>query len=425
MVKNKLFFIILFFSLVNLVQASYTIEGSFLFEDRVQDHTGFTGEIDIKPIRGADVQVLDISNSPSIVILSTGFTNPDGSFRINVTEDQIRNISIQVVTSSQNHPELFEQKVITKSGILYSLASPDYINHDPNTNINFTDNPIIASKEGAGGPFHIFDNAEIAENYVQEFTSELPRYPMVVKWDDGKRNGKVFYSSGLIYLMGDIGGDDDRYDDSVIWHEMGHYIVSMFSRSDSPGGTHVSSGLYDIRLTWGEGLGTFFMGAIRNYINDTNLMLYIETNGETLRWYTGVNSENRDIAANYGNGPPTPSAANELAVANALFDIVDDINSPDGSIGVDDDGIGLPNRQGDELIWDVLIDLNNSYQTFEKKVSMEIFWDRWLHLGKPYVDELRNIFEQVGIKYRDDDYEEDNRKRGRIKKKFHQIFQRL
>ena len=41
-----------------------------------------------------------------------------------------------------------------------------------------------------------------------------------------------------------------EFDDDIILHELGHYVLGNFSRDNSPGGAHSLSGHYDIRLTW-------------------------------------------------------------------------------------------------------------------------------------------------------------------------------
>ena len=50
----------------------------------------------------------------------------------------------------------------------------------------------------------------------------------------------------------------DEYDDVVLGHEYGHFVMQKYSVSDSPGGGHSSNDRVAPALAWGEGWATFF-----------------------------------------------------------------------------------------------------------------------------------------------------------------------
>ena len=103
-VVKLLYAFIILLALSCVVWADYTVQGKFMYEDRLQDHTGFIGQED-KPIRGADVEVIDIGVNPVQVLAST-YTDEDGTFSVTVVDNQVRDVAIRCLTSSVNHPEL-------------------------------------------------------------------------------------------------------------------------------------------------------------------------------------------------------------------------------------------------------------------------------------------------------------------------------
>ena len=98
---------------------AYQVTGTFMYRDREQDHTGFTGNEPLLPIRGADVEVLDNVTSE---ILATGVTNASGEISINVGDNQTRDIVVMRCTVSGRHGGQFRT-------LQYDLVD----RHDPET----------------------------------------------------------------------------------------------------------------------------------------------------------------------------------------------------------------------------------------------------------------------------------------------------
>jgi subtilisin-like proprotein convertase family protein len=388
-------------------RAVYTVKGMFQHEDRELDETGFTGNTSFVPVRYADVELVDVDSEE---VLGGTFTNETGYFQMSISDSTVRNLTIRATTSSFYHPNLFNQSVKTfpvAGSEVYKLDSPIYTDHNPGTDIDFTTEPVNATKEGVGGPFHIFDMAEWAEKYVENITSELPSHDLIVYWAQGESAGKNYGLSGDVYLMG-TSGDDDSYDDAVILHEVGHYIALTYSTDAGVYGGHSLGGVHDIRLTYTEGLGSYFMGAIRNFINASRPMLYVETNGVSLNWYGFAMPYDSDIPSDYSSGElESKTAANEVAVAHALYDIIDGIDANDGSPGVDDDDLDLPNIEGDKLIWNVLLSILENESVLTKEISMETFYDTWMAIN-PYTIEFTQILLDHGIEYAEDAFEQDD-----------------
>lgn len=99
-----------------------------------------------------------------------------------------------------------------------------------------------------------------------------------------------FYLMGKrqLFILGGLNGDvntadTDHFDNTVVIHEYGHFLEDVYSKSNSPGGSHNGNMLLDPRLAWSEGWAYFLQGAVQGlnksidtggYCNDT-----VETNG--------------------------------------------------------------------------------------------------------------------------------------------------
>jgi len=383
-------------------------EGVFQYEDRELNEGGFTGTTWMAPVRRADVEFYDIDSG---TVLGTASTNDTGYFRMQVTDTVTRNVSFRALTTTLNRPGLFNASVTqlpSRGGQPYALVSPTYANHDPANPISFVTQPVNATSGGVGGPFHIFDLAESAERYVQNMTSDYPDVNLTVYWSSGYNEGKYYDTFGHVYLPGG-GGDDDSYDDNIILHEIGHYITMSYSTEAGFYGAHGLAGIVDIRLAYVEALGSYFMGAIRNYLGVPQPLIYIETDGTSLSWFGFSLSYDTDTPSSYSNGDFTDTtAANEVADAHAIYDVVDGITSPDGTAGTDDDALDLPFLAGDRLVWDVLISIRENASLFTKEITMETFFDQWLLVNPGYASEFTQILVDAGIEYAADTFEDDD-----------------
>jgi hypothetical protein len=139
---------------------------------------------------------------------------------------------------------------------------------------------------------------------------------LTARWASGSTNG-TYYSNGTIYLLGSS-SDDDGYDDTVILHEIGHFVEDKYARSDSPGGGHDGSPT-DPTLAWSVGWSTYWAMSVRG------IPVYVDTNSG------GGWADNADTSAtSLGAGASMGSDISESTVTEVLWDI------GDGGMGDDD-----------------------------------------------------------------------------------------
>ena len=374
--------------------ADYQVRGRFLYRDREWGPSGFTGATTDLPIRLAAVQVVDWNNSSNV--LATGATDASGNFVINVTESQVRDVYVRVLSQAAP-PSDFEARVlVTGTGALYALASPEYPAHSPSADIDFTATPLVAvpgaSHPSLGEAFNILDQALDAFDFIASIHGGRPTRLLTLYWSKGSTDGTYYvHGDASIHLYG-TSSDSDGYDDTVILHEIGHYTEYNLASSDNPGGTHALSGYYALPLTWSEGWSTFFACMVRQWRGLPRSDLYIDTDGVQSA-FISYSVENPAVGA--------PGANNEVTVNALLWDVVDTPGSSDASLGADDDSLALADGPGDS--WDVM----ENYIATASSISLEDFWDGWFQQGKGHQADMEAIFGARKVEYFADLFESD------------------
>lgn len=189
------------------------------------------------------------------------------------------------------------------------------------------------------GALHILDAMRQGVWAVQGWTGDrLPAF--FAYWDRGVTTTWSFYrgerSAGsgryTIELLGGEPGrraltDTDEHDESIVLHELGHFVMDVLTSDSSSGGTHPSGTLLDPGLAWEEGRATWFAAAVQGrprYLDTVGL----EPSGE-LRVAHDLERGRDDGMRGLGS---------EGAVAEVLWDLSD---GADGLRDDDFDGVAL------------------------------------------------------------------------------------
>jgi hypothetical protein len=168
-------------------------------------------------------------------------------------------------------------------------------------------------------------------------------------WFPGSATGTSYDPAAKAITVLGTTADPDEFDDSVLLHEYGHYVLDLYSRDDSPGGSHVlGDDALDLRLAWSEGWATFFSSVVRND------PVHVDTSGTGVRLVFDIEGPSFGSATRYDS--------NELAVAAVLWDAYDGDDA--------DEGLGPLNGLL-PAIWSAVRSLNTS------PVSFEAFWMAW------------------------------------------------
>ncbi len=376
--------------------ADYQVRGTFLYKDREFDLNGFTASEPNRPIRFADVEVLDGST-----VLASGATDASGTFTLQVTDSQTRNLTVRVRSASTRTPGLFlTVRQTPPSGAIFAVAHPVFTNHAPTANIDFTGSPVVAVQGAGGDAFNIFDVGLDGLDFVAVNNGARPSssQSLTIYWAQNSADG-TFYDifNRAIFLLG-VTSDSDAFDDSVILHEFGHYVEFVLAASDNPAGPHGPNDCLDCRLAWSEGYSTFLQNMVRDWLGLARPDIYVDTTGQP-----GVGH----ALLKYQVELPTYNvlgSGNEINVNATLWDIFDQTTTADATPGVEDDVMSIPDARS--RFWDVFT--NYLPLPLVTTISIEDFWDGWFARGHGYATEMRQVFAARGLEFSDDAFEADD-----------------
>jgi hypothetical protein len=382
------------------VAAQTQITGRFLYTDKAWDWNGWTGQLPTRPVRRADVSVI---NNASGAILASGSTAQDGSFALAVTLGGPTDLLVRCDADSDLNGSFQRVRVTTEANAEYAVSSAVFQGVTPATALLDTGTTTaltVLSGSAEGGPFNLFDMAISAAEYVSSSPLNAAASTQTVRlyWPG---DGGSFASGNGAHISA-----DDGYDDAVILHELGHVIQNLYCDSDNPGGSHgFGDSDQDPLLSFGEGYATFFAGCVMDRLGME--AIYQDANGAAHNGGSQLRARLETVA------PYSTDAfgiCDELSVACSLFDIIDTETSVDAAPGTDDDGFtaatqvhGLPPA----LAW---------WQVFvgplkvATNLCMNHAWDGWLsvHAAEPHYSELQGVFEARRMRFWNDATEPDD-----------------
>jgi hypothetical protein len=330
----------------------------------------------VRPIRGATVQLVDLSNRE----LASTVSAEDGSYSFPDIEPNIDvRIRVRAELKKSGSPswdvEVRDNVVdpddpnppTLSNRPLYAIVS------DFNTGSNADLTRDLTARTGwdgasysgtrAAAPFAVLDSIYTAMQLITSVEPNAVFNPLDAYWSvnntltsptsiDAGELGASFYTSdpeldGIanpsLFLLGDAAVDTEEYDDHVIVHEWGHYFEDNFARSDSTGGPHSVGDQLDARLAFGEGWATAFAGiALDNPI-------YCDTGPAGAGGGFGIGAEQGAYDAE--------GWYDEISVLRFIYDLWDTTNGADGS--EDDNG-----SIGFGPIYDVMVGPQAFTETF-------------------------------------------------------------
>jgi len=357
-----------------------------------------------KNIRHAIIDLLDADGN----ILDTTVTSESGRFAFAPIIPDKYDIRI-VAKVDESYISGFE--IADLNGRIHAVTFSSIEGDDPYQLDLMQDTPFA-------GAFNLLDvitaSAEFAKQRLGVNVNNLSVY-----WQKGSNNG-TYYCTGSdifqceqgegIYVLSERSGkpkndDTDEFDDDVIMHEFGHYLLERFAVDDSLGGEHhFVQNDSDMRLAWSEGWGAFLPTAIKSWLllnkqfllSTNEISGYVDTIHSTP--YSNVTSISFDIsnpALIYENGDVEPDdsfyyASSEAAVAKILWDIHEQVNF------------------GMDKIWD---SVSNKMKPLSTPTNLPSFWDALLSSDLTSTSEISQfeaIFNDRQVFYEDDASESDD-----------------
>lgn len=309
-----------------VVLTPYTVSGVVHYQDVEYAEFGWTGKKVYKPVRNAVVDLLAADNTVSATVT----TDSAGYFLFSAVALAAAPAKVRVLAMSD--PSGITDVVVRNASggavysVGYSLAGLDLA-----TPLNID----ISQASGMGGVFNMLDVYQSALEYVASQVSVPVLPPLNVYW----KNSFGSYTcdstvptycplGGGIYVLNSL-GDQDEYDDDVLWHEFAHFIEYAIDATDSPGGAHTfTSNTLDLRLAWSEGHADYLQMALKRWLRATHperLSIpiafaetwYVDTDA-TGDFLIRLDMANPDTSL-CGTGDCYIYSSNEIAIAKTLW----------------------------------------------------------------------------------------------------------
>ena len=354
-----------------------SVRGRVRFETRAPTPTGASAAKELLAANGIVVRALDAAGRE--VGLAT--TDASGGFRLDAgVGATLLELRAELAERAGGHARL----AVTRDAMgerVHALRVPLAEVIDTGDIVARDDESPLA------GALHILDAMRRGVVAVQEWTGDrLPAF--FAYWDRGVTTTWSFYSgerpagSGryTIELLGGEPGrravtDTDEHDESIVLHELGHFVMDVLTSDSSTGGSHPRGVLIDPGLAWEEGRATWFAAAVQGrprYLDTIGL----EPSGE-LRVAHDLER---------GRGDEPKGLGSEAAVAEVLWDL------SDGAAGLRDDdfdGVAL----GPAAVLDAMRELSREEGVFP---ALPTFLQFLTRTGRVEPSALANLLARSG-----------------------------
>ncbi len=295
------------------------VSGKVTYEDFPVSKTGL-GSSRMLPVRFAEVQVVRESDRE---ILATGSTDAAGKYEITFENDDLENPGYIVLVYARQDSDTLKQEVKDYHRNVYVFTSGIAINEIENPEKEDVD--IAITKDKNAGAMNIFDVGVSCNNYARINGGKVPE-KLIFYWQVNGASGSYYSGRNKhIVLLGKT-ADPDEYDDIIIGHEYGHFVMDTFSKSNSPGGAHSSKVRDTPTRAWSEGWATFFAASA------LNKSFYLDTTSSGVGAYYSIESLPASIPlGNTGN--VLDGNVSEAVVTSVLWDLHDSTNETFDTLG--------------------------------------------------------------------------------------------
>ena len=218
-----------------------TYFGQVLYEDRLQDMSGFTGEVVPRGASGVRVELLDAAGA----VLEETRADIAGRFRF-ATDAGGVSLRAWADTAVGDHRVLVTDRRRRANAYAIETAA-----------LEGAETTLLATAAELGGPFNVVATSHAALTLYAPFVGAAGP-ALIFRWEAGSgfACGSCFDGVDEISLGGGL-DDTDEYDDVIILHELAHYFVEHYSADSSPGGAHRDRQV-EPTLAYGEGVAYAF-----------------------------------------------------------------------------------------------------------------------------------------------------------------------
>lgn len=391
------------------------VTARFVYEDRILDRQGYTGRVQILPLRHIDAEIVGASGDS---VLARSRLDAAGRVRLGPVAPGTR-VYLRLRSTTSRHPRYRVAVVVPGEGGSVVSAVPHALSttaFDAQGEVDLGQVQLAdADGYGALQAFHILDTVLDAFDAVATWLDEAPSRSDSLRlfWGPELRVRGSAYGNGLIEITSPGSGDTDGWSDAVVLHEVGHFVADRWLRDDNPGGLHLLGDVeQDLALAYSEGLASAFACWVRAWRGatrqneagepmDGDFAAFVNAGLPPPAGAGGSLQYTWDVEAQSLNGMPLQKdgIGSETNLAGALWDLVD--GSGSGGSG-DDDATTEPL----ERVWSVLRGMREL--PARAAVTFEDFWRTWQRsAGDASRAALREILQQGRIEFETDAAEPD------------------
>ena len=229
-----------------------TFRGTVLYEKVPAGRSGLQLDASV-PAPAAGVKV-EVVASPGRAVLGSGFTDEKGGYSIPVRLGRQPQVYLRALAQTENAS-------VVRAGdrAEWSMVSEPFA---PGRTRTVMRDLLATDSSRVAGAFNIAATIARANALVHAAQPGVALPRVEIRWDTTYVGGTFFRPrEAVAFINGRRARDSDEYDDHVIAHEYGHFLMSSFSRESSPAGDHSFGEQVDPRLAWSEGWGNFFGAA--------------------------------------------------------------------------------------------------------------------------------------------------------------------
>jgi len=290
---------------------------------------------------------------------------------------------------------------LPEDSTIWWFTGPQKENCTPGINKDFgacfTDTFSASNGQPRSGAVNIYD----VYQHAMILPDTAPSWPLRVMWEPGYDTTTKYKSTDTIFIFGDTTGNDDEWNDDILLHEFGHYLMNHYAKLYACQARghwwHKSySGPGDTALGYVEGWASFFSGRARSGESSDSLIVDTDKGiGSGRAGYMNIENpwDNSSAPSDSFEGGPWC----EGAVAGVLWDIYDSYNeNPYPSYPklpkFPDTNLADAVTAGFDSIWTVFDDYDPRGDADTNCKTIFHFRSGWIEYNYNYYFELDQIY---------------------------------
>jgi hypothetical protein len=248
------------------------VRGRLLYEDRLLDARGYTGAVQRLPVRHAACELVAAGSGTLVARTHVG---ADGVFQFETAA--LGPVFVRFLSWTLDHPR-YALRVVQPApdsagadapAVPHTLQTPPFLLTASGADLGTL---VVRDPDGYGvvQAFHILDVA--LDAFEALGTSDFPGPrpgpddALRIFWGPELRIRFSAQGRSTIEITSPGSGDTDGWSDTIILHEIGHFIAQRHLREANPGGLHLLGDVeQNLQLAWAEGLATAFACWVREH----------------------------------------------------------------------------------------------------------------------------------------------------------------